>query len=86
MSGEPKKRRMLMRPKHRLVRLQALNMSGDLMGSFTHHSWCKIKSPGDLRTPSVWPITSFLFLRYRLQGFKVGAEVLRQVGMIVVIS
>jgi hypothetical protein len=27
---------MLMRPKHPLVRLQALNVSGDLMGRFTH--------------------------------------------------
>jgi hypothetical protein len=33
-----------MRPKHSLDRLLALNASGDLMGSFTHHSWCTTKS------------------------------------------
>jgi hypothetical protein len=36
---------MLMRRKHSLDRLLALNVSGDLMGSFTHHSWCKTESP-----------------------------------------
>jgi hypothetical protein len=76
---------MLMRPKHPLVRLQALNMSGDLMGSFTHRSWCKTESPGDTWT-RLAPVTSFLFLRYRLQGFQVGAEVPLQDRMIIVIS
>jgi hypothetical protein len=44
-SGELKKLHVLMRPKHSLDRLLALNASGDLMGSFTHHSWCKTESP-----------------------------------------
>jgi hypothetical protein len=30
-------------------------------------------------------VTSFLFLRYRLQSFKVGADILDQDGMIIVI-
>jgi hypothetical protein len=32
------------------------------------------------------PVTSFLFPRYRLQSFKVGADILNQDGMISVIS
>jgi hypothetical protein len=32
------------------------------------------------------PVTRFLFLRYRLQGFKVGTDILDQDGMISVIS
>ena len=32
------------------------------------------------------PVTSFLSLRYRLQSFKVGADILDQDGMIIVIS
>jgi hypothetical protein len=75
---------MLMRPKHPLVRLQALNMSGDLMGSFTRRSW-KTESLGDARTRLAL-VTSFLFLRYRLQGFQVGAEDPHRDRMIVVIS
>jgi hypothetical protein len=35
---------------------------------------------------SARPVTSCLFLRYRLQSFKLGAEILRRSGMIVVIS
>ena len=34
--------------------------------------------PGDVGLPGARPVTSFLFLRYRLQSFKVGAEVLNQ--------
>jgi hypothetical protein len=61
-------------------------MSGDLMGSFTRHSWRKIKSPGDVRMPGVWPVTSFLFLRYRPQGFQVAVEAPHYNGMIDIIS
>jgi hypothetical protein len=38
-----------------------------------------------LGCPARSPVTIFLFLRYRLQSFKVGADILDQVGMIVVI-
>jgi hypothetical protein len=38
-----------------------------------------------LGCPARGPVTSFLFLRYRLQSFKVGADILDQDGMIVVI-
>jgi hypothetical protein len=34
--------------------------------------------PGDVGLPGARPVTSFLFLRYRLQSFKVGAEVPNQ--------
>jgi hypothetical protein len=36
--------------------------------------------------PGARPITRFLFLRYLLQSFKVGAEILHRNGMIIVIS
>jgi hypothetical protein len=39
----------------------------------------------DVGMPGGRPVTSFLFLRYRLQSFKVGADILDQDGMIVVI-
>jgi len=42
--------------------------------------------PGDVSMPGAWPITSFLFLRYRLQSLKVGADIPDQDGMIIVIS
>jgi len=35
--------------------------------------------------PPRGPVTGFLFLRYRLQSFKVGAEVPHQDGMMFVI-
>jgi hypothetical protein len=35
--------------------------------------------------PARGPVTSFLSIRYRLQSFKVGAEILGSVGMTVVI-
>jgi hypothetical protein len=84
-SGELKKLRMLMRPKHPLDRLLALNASGvrDLMGSFTADP--AEEMPSDVGMPGARPVTSFLFLRYRLQSFKVGAEILDQDGIIVVI-
>ena len=44
-NGELRKLHMIMRPKHSLDRPLALNASGDLMGSFTRHSWCKTESP-----------------------------------------
>jgi hypothetical protein len=44
-SGGLNKLRMLMRRKHSLDRRLALNASGDLMGNFTRHSWCKTESP-----------------------------------------
>jgi len=43
------------------------------------------KCLGTLGCPALGPITSFLFLRYRLQSFKVGAEVPHQDGMMFVI-
>ena len=77
---------MLMRPKHSLDRLLTLKASGvhDLMGRFQW--WPVAEMPSDVGMPGARPVTSFLFLRYHLQGFKVGAEVLGQDGMIVVIS
>jgi hypothetical protein len=76
---------MLMPPKHPLDRLLTLKASGvhDLMGSFTAQP--AEEMPGDIRMPGARPVTSFLFLRYRLQSFKVGADILDQDGMIVVI-
>jgi hypothetical protein len=46
------------------------------MGSFT-------ACPAEEMSSDVF--TSFLFLRYRLHSFKVGADVLHQYGMIIVI-
>ncbi len=37
------------------------------------------------RGPARGPVTSFLFLRYHLQSFKVGGDILDQDEMIVVI-
>ncbi len=55
------------------------------MGSFTAHP--AEEMPGDVRMPGErGPITSFLFLRYRLQSLKVGADIPHQDGMIIVIS
>jgi hypothetical protein len=65
---------MSMRPKHPLVRPQSLNVSGDLMGSFTPPSPCKTEPHGDVRRRAFGPVTSFLFFRYRLQDFQVAAE------------
>ena len=53
------------------------------MGSFTAQP--AEEMPSDVGMPERGPVTSFLFLRYRLQSFKVGAEILDQDGMIVVI-
>ncbi len=77
---------MLMRPKHPLDRLRALNASGvhDLMGSFT--ATLRKKCLVTLGCPARGPVTSFLFLRYRLQSFKLGAEIPDLGRMIVVIS
>jgi hypothetical protein len=36
--------------------------------------------------PAARPVTSVLFLRYRLRSFKVGAGILDQLAMIIVIS
>jgi hypothetical protein len=77
---------MLMRPKHPLVRLQAPNVSGDLMGSFAHHFWRKTNRLVTFRRWASGPVTSFLFLRYRRQGFQVAAEVPHRDRMIIVIS
>jgi hypothetical protein len=84
-SGELKKLRMLMRPKHPLDRLLTLKASGvhHLMGSFTAN--LRKKCLLTLGCPAPGPVTSFLFLRYRLQSFKVGADILDQDGMIVII-
>jgi hypothetical protein len=43
------------------------------------------RMPRDVGMPGPGPVTSFLFLRYRLQSFKVGAEDPNQHGMIFVI-
>jgi hypothetical protein len=77
---------MLMRPKHSLDRLLTLRASDvhDLMGSV----------PADLRermTSDVWmlgtrPVTSFLFLRYHVQSFKIGNDIPHRNGMMMVIS
>ena len=77
---------MLMRPKHSLDRLLTLKASGvhDLMGSFTAHPVEEM--PMTLGCPPRGPVTSLLFLRYRLQSFKLGAEILHGDGMIIVIS
>jgi hypothetical protein len=85
-SGELTKLRKLMRPKHSLVWLLTAKTSGvhDLMGSFTAHP--AEEMPSDVGVPGARPVTSFLFLRYRLQSFKVGAEILDWDGMIIVIS
>jgi hypothetical protein len=76
---------MLMRPKHPLDRLLTLKASGvhHLMGSFTAQP--AEEMPSDVGMPGARPVTSFLFLRYRLQSFKVGADILHEDGMIVVI-
>ncbi len=39
-----------------------------------------------LGCPAYGPVTSFLFLRYRRQSLKVGADIPNQDGMIIVIS
>jgi hypothetical protein len=59
---------MLMRPKHSFDRLLTLKASGvrDLMGSFTAHPVEEM--PMTLGCPARGPVTSFLFLRYRLQS------------------
>jgi hypothetical protein len=62
-----------MRPKHPLDQQPTLNASGP------------DGLPGDAGMPARGPVTSFLFLRYRLQSFKVGADILDQDGMIFVI-
>jgi hypothetical protein len=41
--------------------------------------------PSDVGVPARGPVTSFLFLRYRLQSFKVVVDILDQDGMIIVI-
>jgi hypothetical protein len=76
----------LMRPKHSLDRLITLKASGvhDLMGSLTAHP--VEETPSDVGMPGARPVTNFLFLRYRLQSFKVGAEILHHDAMIFVIS
>jgi hypothetical protein len=61
---------MLKRPKHSLDRLLTLKASSvhDLMGSFTAHP--VKETPMTLGYPARGPVTSFLFLRYRLQSFQ----------------
>jgi hypothetical protein len=53
------------------------------MGSFTAQP--AEEMPSDVGMPARGPVTRFLFLRYRLQSFKVGADILDQDGMIYVI-
>jgi hypothetical protein len=74
-----------MRPKHSLDRLLTPKASDghDLIGSFTAQHAEEI--PPDVGI-SGCPVTSFLFLRYRLQSFKVGADILSQYGMMMVIE
>jgi len=65
---------MLMRPKKSLDRLLTLKASGghDLVGSITG---LRKKCAVNVGMPARGPVTSFLSLRYRLQGFKVGADI-----------
>jgi hypothetical protein len=56
-----------------------------LMGSFTAHLAEEV--PGDVKDARrAAKVTSFLFLRYRLQSFKVETEIPDQHEIIVVIS
>jgi hypothetical protein len=77
---------MLMRPRHSLDRLLTLKASGvqDLRDSIT------VQPAEEMRDerwdPGARPVTRFLPLRYRLQGFKVRADILNQYRMIIVIS
>jgi hypothetical protein len=75
---------MLMRPKHPRVRLLTLKASGghDLMAASKPNLQKQWLVGWDARRG---PVTSFLFLRYRLRGFQVGAGVPDKDGMITVI-
>jgi len=53
------------------------------MGSFAAHP--PDEMPRDVGMPGARPVTGFLFFRYRLQSFKVGADILDQNGMSLVI-
>jgi hypothetical protein len=77
---------MLMRPKHPLDRLLTVKASvvHHLMGSFTAQP--AEEMPSDVERPAAGPVTSVLFLRYRLQSFKVGADILNHDEMIIVIQ
>jgi hypothetical protein len=77
---------MSMRPKHLLDRLLTLGASGqhDLMGSVTVE--LREKMTSDVGMLGARSVTSFLFLRYHVQSFKIGADILHQDGMIIVIS
>jgi hypothetical protein len=69
---------MLMQTKHWLARQQALNVSDvhDLMGHASdERSNHQKKCSAMFGCPALGPVTSFLFLRDRLQGFKVESEV-----------
>ena len=73
---------MLMRPRHPRDRLLTLKASGPDG---------QLRSPPpeemhrDVAIPCARPVTGFLFFRYRLQSFKVGADILDQNGMSLVI-
>ena len=54
------------------------------MGSVTAD--LREKMTSDVGMLGTRPVTSFLFLRYRVQGLKVGADIPDQDGMIIVIS
>ncbi len=75
-----------MRPKHSLDRLLTLKASDvhDLMVGITAESAKEMRGE---RWDALarGPVTSFLSLRYRLQSFKVGADILSRDEMIVVI-
>jgi hypothetical protein len=76
---------MLMRPKHPLERLLMPKASSvnHLMGSFTARP--AEEMPGDVGCPARDPVTRCLFLRYRLQNFKVGVDILHRYGMMIII-
>ena len=76
---------MLMRPKHSLDRLLTRKASGvhDPMGSITAN--LRRKCVVNVGIPGARPVTSFLPLRYRLQSFKVEANILNLYEMIAVI-
>ena len=83
--GKPSKLRMLMRPKHSLVQPPTPKAIGhDLLGSNRAQS-CGRYAWGTLGCPARDPVTSFLSLRYRLQSFKIGADILNRNEMIFII-
>jgi hypothetical protein len=70
---------MLMRPKHSLDRLLTLKARPDGQ----HRSRVAEEMRGEHWDARRGPVTSFLPLRYRLQSFKVGADILNRNEMMI---